>query len=95
MNEYQEKLKSKMDRYVHLIYKMTKHFPKDELYGVTSQRRRSAVSVILNYIEGYARRRPLVRLNFLETSYASFMESDYLLNFCLLEGYVSEAEYVE
>lgn len=39
-----------MDEYVHLVYKLTKKFPKDELFGVTSQLRRSALSVILNYI---------------------------------------------
>ncbi|MBI4653213.1 four helix bundle protein [Candidatus Kuenenbacteria bacterium] len=40
-----------------MVYKITKKFPKDELYGVTSQIRRSSLSIILNYIEGYARRK--------------------------------------
>ena len=34
------------------IYKITKKFPKEELYGVTSQLRRSVISVMLNYIGG-------------------------------------------
>ena len=42
-----------MDEYVHLVYRLTKKFPKEELFGVVSQLRRSALSVILNYIEGY------------------------------------------
>jgi len=75
MNQYQEELKLKMDKYVHSVYRVTGDFPKSELYGVISQLRRSALSVILNYIEGYARRKPLVRLNFLETSYGSLKES--------------------
>jgi len=81
MNDYQRKLKAKMDEYAHFIYRATKDFPRDEIYGVVSQIRRASLSVILNYIEGYARRRPLVRLNFLETSYGSLKESKYLLHF--------------
>ena len=70
-----------MDEFVHLVYRLTKGFPKEELYGVTSQLRRAAISVILNYIEGYARRRRLVKINFFETSYGSLQESKYLLQF--------------
>ena len=93
MNEYQEKLKKKMNDYVHFIYKVTKNFPKNELYGVTSQIRRATVSIILNYIEGYARIKPLVRLNFLEISYGSFKESKYLLHFSLVEKYLNLDDY--
>lgn len=92
MNEYQEKLKKKMDEYVHLIYRITKNFPKQELYGVVSQMRRAALSIILN-IEGYARKRPLVCLNFLENSYGSLQESRYLLDFSLTEKYMSKDDY--
>ncbi|MFH1111802.1 MAG: four helix bundle protein [Patescibacteria group bacterium] len=55
-SEFHDQLKTKMDEYVHAVYVLTKSFPKDELYGVTSQLRRAALSVILNYIEGYARK---------------------------------------
>lgn len=41
-----------MDDYVRLVYQFTKTFPRVEIYGITSQIRRSALSVILNYIEG-------------------------------------------
>lgn len=93
MNEYQEKLKKKMDEYVHLVYKLSKIFPQNELYSVTSQLRRSSLSVILNYIEGYARRKLLVRLNFLEISYGSLQESKYLLHFSLVEKYLNKQNY--
>ncbi|OGK19927.1 hypothetical protein A3C23_04475 [Candidatus Roizmanbacteria bacterium RIFCSPHIGHO2_02_FULL_37_13b] len=90
---YHELLKEKLDQYVHLIYKLTRLFPKEELYGVTSQLRRSSLSVILNYIEGYARGKSKVHKNFLEISYGSLKESKYLLHFCFIEKYLTETEY--
>ncbi|MBW1798422.1 MAG: four helix bundle protein [Deltaproteobacteria bacterium] len=38
------------------IYKVTKRFPKDEMYGLASQIRRSAVSIPSNIAEGYGRK---------------------------------------
>ena len=35
------------------IYKMTKTFPQEEIYGLTSQIRRAAVSIPANFVEGY------------------------------------------
>ena len=86
-------LKKKMDEYAHLVYKITKNFPKEELFGSASQLRRSSLSVILNYIEGFARYKKLVKLNFWEISYGSLKESKYLLHFCLVENYLSKEEY--
>ena len=37
------------------IYKLTTSYPKEELYGITSQIRRAAVSVVLNIAEGYGK----------------------------------------
>jgi four helix bundle protein len=93
MPKFQDELKLKMDEYVHLIYKLTKEYPKAELYGVVSQIRRSSLSVILNYIEGFARRKRAVQINFLEISYGSLKESKYLLYFSLREGYIDKDNY--
>lgn len=82
-----------MNEYVHLIYKLTKNFPKEEIYGTTSQSRRAALSVILNYIEGYARGKNKVHKNFLEISYGSLQESKYLVDFSFEEGYLSKQDY--
>ncbi len=86
-NDFSEKLKLKMDEYAHLVYGITKKFPKEEIYGITSQLRRSSLSVILNYIEGYARFKKQVKCNFWEISYGSLKESKYLLHFALKEEY--------
>ncbi len=92
-NDFSEKLKKKMDEYVHLIYRITKSFPKEELYGITSQIRRAALSVILNYIEGFARQKTAVKKNFWEISYGSLKESKYLLHFALVEKYLVQEDY--
>ena len=94
MNEYQEKLRRLIDEYVHFIYRICKYFPNDERYGVISQIKRSSMSVILNYIEGYARRKSKVRLNFLEISYGSLKESKYLLYFSLKENFLNKKDYI-
>jgi four helix bundle protein len=90
---FHEKLKFKMDEYVHLVYKTTKRFPREELYGTTSQLRRASLSVILNYIEGYARARDKVHKNFLEISYGSLKESRYLIEFSLKEKYIKREDH--
>lgn len=42
MEQFHDKLRVKIDGFVHLIYKVNRKFPKEELYGVTSQLRRSS-----------------------------------------------------
>jgi len=54
-NKFHDILKNKADIFAFEVYKITKKFPREEIYGITSQLRRAALSVILNYIEGYAR----------------------------------------
>ncbi len=43
----------KAHEFVKSVYKVTKLFPEDELYGLTSQFRRAAVSIAANICEGY------------------------------------------
>lgn len=85
-----------MHSYVKYVYRVTKNFPKEELYGVISQLRRATLSIILNYIEGYARRKGTncrVYNNFLEISYGSLKESKYLIYFSYTEGYINKIDY--
>lgn len=90
---FHKSLRQELDKYVHLVYKITKTFPKEELYGVTSQLRRATLSVMLNYIEGYARMKSKVHKNFIEISYGSLKESKYLLHFSLKEEYINKNDY--
>lgn len=92
-NQFHDELKGSMNQFVHLIYDATKQFPKEEQFGLTSQIRRSALSVALNYVEGYARfRKPLLK-SFLEISYGSLKETNYLIHFSYRRRYISEEEY--
>ena len=82
-----------MDELVFEIYKLTKGFPKDELYGLTSQIRRSALSIPTNLVEGYARRGDKELTRFISISIGSMNETEYLLDFSRRLGYISEQEY--
>ncbi len=82
MNEFQKTLERKMDEFVHACYAITKVFPREELFGSSSQLRRASLSVILNFLEGFGRQRTAVKKNFWEISYGSLKESMYLLRFC-------------
>lgn len=88
--QFHQDLKSKMDELVGLVYLSTKEFPKDEQFGLTSQIRRSALSIILNYIEGFARMRKNVLRSFLEISYGSLKETKYLLYFANKQAYFKD-----
>jgi four helix bundle protein len=91
MNEFHQKLKGLIDEMVRDVYKATRVFPKDEQYGATSQMRRAALSVALNYVEGFARKRRAVNRNFVETAYGSLQETKYLARFAVDEAWLSGA----
>ncbi len=57
-----------------VIYKMTKGFPKEETYGLTSQIRRAAVSVPCNIAEGYGRKTTPEYIRALYIAYGSNCE---------------------
>jgi len=84
-----------MDDFVNKVYDVTANFPKEETFGLISQFRRAALSMILNYIEGYARQRKNVLRNFLEISYGSLKESKYLIYFSYKRKYLFDKDYRE
>lgn len=61
------------------VYEATAKFPKDEIFGLTSQIRRSAVSVPSNIVEGFTRKGKSDKLKFYNYSDASLEEMRYQL----------------
>src|SRR5258708_9955097 len=59
------------------IYRITSHFPKHELYGLTSQMRRAAFSAAANIAEGSAKQGPREFRRFLDTALGSLAEIAY------------------
>ncbi|MAP53797.1 four helix bundle protein [Altibacter sp.] len=80
---------------VEYIYRVSKKFPKDETYGLTSQIRRAAVSIPSNIAEGAARKGDKELLQFLSVSLGSLseLETQYLLSIRL--NYIDASEELE
>ena len=75
-----------------LVYKATQTFPREELYGLTSQMRRAAVSVASNIVEGCARESRTEYLRFLEIAFGSLRELHYQVGLSIRLGYLSERD---
>ena len=75
------------------IYKMTRNFPKEEIYGLTSQLRRAVISVPANIAEGATRNSNKEYLRFLYIAKGSLAEVEYLLHICHHLDYLAEQDY--
>ena len=78
-----------------LVYTKTKSFPREELYGITSQLRRAVASVPTNIAEGASREHKKEYLHFLYVSRGSVAETEYLLHLSKRIGYLSHDNYKE
>ena len=77
------------------IYKITRDFPRFEMYGLAHQMRRAAVSIPSNIAEGYGRSHKAEYRQFLSISYGSLseLETQYLLSIDL--QYSKRCEVIE
>ena len=78
-----------------LTYSLTRGFPKEEMYGLTSQMRRAAVSVPSNIVEGCARESQVEYLRFLEIAFGSLRELHYQFALAKRLGYTNESDVSE
>ena len=74
------------------VYRLTRGFPKDELYGLTNQLRRAAVSVPSNIAEGQARSYTKEFLQFLSTAQGSLAEVQTQLELATRLRYSSQEQ---
>jgi len=77
------------------IYRITANFPKTELYGLTSQIRRAAVSVPSNIVEGCARESQADYLRFLDIDFGSLRELHYQLSLAKRLKFISDSQILE
>jgi len=71
-----------------LVYRVTAGFPREEMYGLTSQMRRAAVSVPSNIVEGCARDSQADYLRFLYVAFGSLRELHYQLSLSKRLGFL-------
>lgn len=75
------------------IYSLTKSFPKDELYALTSQIRRASVSIPANIAEGFTKKTLANKINFLSHSKGSLEEVKYYLILARDLNYIALANF--
>jgi len=78
-----------------LVYRLTKSFPREELYGLTSQLRRSAISISSNIAEGAGRNSRKEFLRFVLIGLGSLNEAESQIHVSYQLGYVKENEFQE
>jgi len=78
------------DELAMMIYQATRKFPRDEMYGLTSQMRRAVVSVPSNIVEGCARETQIEYLRFLVIAFGSLRELHYQFSLSNRLGYLKD-----
>ena len=77
------------------VYKLTRNFPKEELYGLTSQIRRAAVSIPSNIVEGCARETEIEYLRYLEIAFSSLRELEYQIGLAKRLEFSGKTDFIK
>lgn len=101
MNHESKKIKSFIDlnawkeghKLVLMIYDVTKTFPKEEMFGLTSQIRRCAVSITSNIAEGFSRQSYKEKLQFYSISLGSTTELQNQLLIARDTNYINKEQF--
>ena len=80
-------------KFTNKIYTLTNKFPKEEVYGLTSQIRRASVSIMSNIAEDFDRRSDKELTNFLSIARGSSSEVQNDLYIALDLNYISQVEF--
>ena len=77
------------------VYRASSAFPREEIYGLTSQLRRGAVSIASNIVEGSARSSEAEYLHFLNMAYGSAREVEYQIGLAHRLGFLPASAHGE
>ena len=84
----------KAHSFVLTVYSLSGKFPKSELYGLTSQFRRAAVSIAANIAEGYVKKSPSDKIRFFNISQGSLEECSYYIVLSKDLNYITEEQSI-
>ena len=91
INSYKDlEIWQRSEAFAVFLYKTTRDFPRIELYALTNQMRRAAVSILSNIAEGFRRKSKLEKLQFLRIAYGSGAELETQLEISRDLEYLSE-----
>ncbi len=90
---FYKRFKSVTHSFIMNVYDVVPQFPTDERFGASDQLRRAAVSIMLNYVEGFGRKKENVKRNFFEISYGSLRECKYLIFLAKERKWISFEQY--